>query len=242
MRIAVFSDVHGFNLALERVIAGIEAQGPFDEIIAAGDHCELGPGPAESLDLLIACGYTLLIGNTDQAIVDAAWLGTGDNELRFSIEQLGVDRIKTLAKLPFSRRITPPGGKGPDDDLLVVHATPHSLVDRFDPDATDEELRAVIGPTQAAAIAFGHVHICYTRQVDRTLLVDVSAVGNSKNGDLSSKYGILNWDAAERSWHAEIRTVDYPLAETEAQIRQNGVPNAEKVVKRLRRATYRSTD
>ncbi len=242
MRIAVFSDVHGFNLALERVITDIESQGPFDEVIAAGDHCELGPAPAEALDLLIDRGYMLLLGNTDQAIVDAAWLGTGDSELRFAIERLGADRIEVLAKLPFSRRIAPPGGESQDDDLLVVHATPHSLVDRFDPDATDEEFRTVIGPTRAAAIAFGHVHICYIRQVDRTLLVDVSAVGNSKNGDLSSKYGILNWDAADRSWHAQIRSVAYPLAETEAQIRQNGVPNAEKVIKRLRKARYRNSD
>ncbi len=46
MRVAVMSDIHGFNLALETVLADLDAQGPFDEVIVAGDLCEVGPGPA----------------------------------------------------------------------------------------------------------------------------------------------------------------------------------------------------
>ncbi|MEA2594744.1 MAG: hypothetical protein QOF01_1213, partial [Thermomicrobiales bacterium] len=47
MRVAVMSDIHGFSLALETVLADIDLQGPFDEVVVAGDLCEVGPAPAE---------------------------------------------------------------------------------------------------------------------------------------------------------------------------------------------------
>jgi len=240
MRIAVLSDVHGFNLALEAVLADFDQHGPYDEVIAAGDHCTVGPAPAEALDRFVERGFTLLMGNTDLALVEGAESNSSDPEVVYGIEQLGQERLKLLAMLPFSRRITPPGGVSPDDDLLVVHGTPHSLVDRFDPDWSNDALLQIIGPTRAGAIAFGHYHVCFIRQLDDTLLVDVSAVGNSKDGDLRSKYGILTWDESIKAWSAEIRKIPYPLAETETQIRQRNVPDAEKVIKRLRRARYKN--
>lgn len=240
MRIAVLSDVHGFNLALEAVLEDLDQHGPFDEIIAAGDHCAVGPAPAEALDLLLERGFTLLMGNTDLVLVEGAESNPDDPEVAYAVPLLGQERLDVLANLPFSRRITPPGGVSPADDLLVVHATPHSLVDRFDPDWSDDALRQTIGPTRARAIAFGHYHVCFVRLLDDVLLVDVAAVGNSKDGDLSSKYGILTWDAESRRWNAEIRKVPYPLEETGAQIRVLGMPKAEKVLKQLRRASYKS--
>lgn len=69
MRVVVMSDIHGFNLALETVIADLDAETgrePVSAVIVAGDLCEGGPGPAETLALLHARGYTLLRGNTDQ--------------------------------------------------------------------------------------------------------------------------------------------------------------------------------
>jgi predicted phosphodiesterase len=239
VRIAVLSDVHGFNLALEAVLEDIDTQGAFDEEIAAGDHCAVGPAPAEALDLLLERGFTLLMGNTDLVLVEGAEVNMDDPEVAYAVPLLGQERLDVLANLPFSRRITPPGGASPDDDLLVVHATPHSLVDRFDPDWSDEQLREVIGPTRARAIAFGHYHVCFVRQVDDVLLVDVAAVGNPKDGDLRSKYGILTWNADVRRWTAEIRKIDYPLDATEGQIRERDMPDAEKVIKRLRRASYK---
>jgi hypothetical protein len=156
--------------------------------------------------------------------------------VRWTIEQVGPDGIDYLADLPFDHRITPPGGASPDDDLLVCHANPHSLEDRIEPTMSDRELREVLGETRAAAIAFGHHHVCFVRRVDRTLLVDVSAVGNPKDGDLRCKYGVLTWDAPSRAWNAELRKLPYPLEETKAQIRASTLPNPERVIERLMRA------
>jgi predicted phosphodiesterase len=239
MRIAIFSDVHGFDHALRTVLDDLDRHGPFDEIVAAGDHCELGPGPADALDLLLSRGVTLLLGNTDLAIVEGAEAETDVPELRYAIARLGPERIAILAALPFSRRITPPGGSGPNDDLLIVHATPHSLVDRFQPDWSDDRLRQIVGPARARVIVFGHHHVCFVRRLDGLMLVDVSAVGNPKDGDLRSTYGIFTWIEAERRWDVVLRKVEYPLEATEEQIRSSPMPDADEVIRELRRSSYR---
>jgi predicted phosphodiesterase len=238
MRIAVLSDIHGFSLAFETVLRDLEEQGPFDEVIVAGDLCEGGPAPAEVVALLKARDFTVLQGNTDVEIVQMSENSWPRSAIGYTIDQLGPDGIAYLASLTFSHRITPPGGTSPQDDLLVVHANPRNLIDKFLPEMSDRALREVMGGAQAAVIAFGHHHICYLRQVDETLLVDVSAVGNPKDGDLRCKYGILTWAEGTRRWSATLRKLPYPLAETEAQIRASGLPNPEKVIKKLVRALY----
>jgi predicted phosphodiesterase len=238
MRIAVMSDIHGFNLALETVLADLDQQGPFDEIVVAGDLCEVGPAPAEVLGLLRARDFFVVQGNTDLDIVTAAREHEGTEADEYAAEQIGPAGIAYLAGLPFSHRITPPGGRSPEDDLLVVHANPHNLVDKLDPTASDQELREIIGDTGAAAIAFGHIHICYVRKLDGTLLVDVSAVGNPKDEDLRCKYGILTWDEGDRSWQAELRKLDYPLEATAAQILGSSLPEPEKALRKLLKASY----
>lgn len=242
MRVAVMSDIHGFNLALETVLADLPRYEPLDAIVVAGDLCAVGPGPAEVIDLLRQQArdprWVVLQGNTDRDLVEAAHSGYGGDEMTYAIDQIGPDGIDYLASLGFSHRITPPGGRSPADDLLVFHANPFNLEDRLDPSWSDQELRAGLGDTRAKAVAFGHIHIAYVRQVGETLLVDVSAVGNPKDGDLRCIYGILTWDADAGAWKAELQRLAYPLEETEAQIRASGVSNPEKTIRKVKKATY----
>jgi predicted phosphodiesterase len=238
VRVAVLSDIHGFNLALVTVFSDLDAQEAFDAVVVAGDLCEVGPGPRETLDLLRVRDLIVLRGNTDRDVVDAARGGGSRGSVRWTVDQIGPAGIDYLAGLPFDHRITPSGGASPDDDLLVCHANPHNLDDRIEPGLSDRALREVLGETRAAAIAFGHYHVCFVRRLDQRLLVDVSAVGNPKDGDLRCKYAILTWDAPSRAWHAELRKLPYPLEATLAQIRASTLPNPERVIERLMRASY----
>jgi predicted phosphodiesterase len=103
---------------------------------------------------------------------------------------------------------------------------------------SERELREVLGDTRAAVVAFGHHHVTFTRQVGDILLVDVSAVGNPKDGDLRCKYGVFTWDEAAGAWSVEIRKLDYPLAETEAEILASGLPDPAKTLRKLKKASY----
>src|SRR4051794_17972043 len=210
------TDIHGFSVAFQTVLDDLEKQGPFDEVIVGGDLCEVGPAPAEALDLLRVRDFTVLQGNTDADLVEEA--RQNPNSDNYYVRQIGEDGIAYLASLAFDRRITPPGGVSPDDDLLAFHANPHDLYERLDPEWSDEELMRVIGNARAEVMAFGHYHVSYIRRVGEILLVDVSAVGNPKDGDLRCRYGIFTWDEGAKEWSAEIRKLPYPVEETIEQI------------------------
>lgn len=238
MRVAVLSDIHGFSLALEVVRRDIDEQGPFDKIIVAGDLCVVGPDPQGVVDIVRGEGWLALRGNTDVDLVESAQWATDLDQLGYWVDRLDSDALDFLAEMPFSHRITPLGGASPQHDLLIVHANPYDLHEKLDPSYSDRELREIIGDEQAAAIAFGHIHVAYIRHLAGTMLVDVSAVGNSKDGDLRCKYGILTWDETVQRWTAEIRRLDYPLEETEAQIRASDMADPEAVITSLKRASY----
>ena len=239
MMIAVMSDIHGFSLALDTVLADIDRLGPFDAVVVAGDICEGGPDPAGVLERLRGRGLPAVLGNTDRDLVEAAGDGGSSDHLGFALGKIGGDGVAYLATLPLSRRFTPPGGVSPGDDLLVCHANPHDLERKMQPEMSDRELREVLGSTVAGAIAFGHHHVAFVREHDGMLLVDVSAVGNPKDGDLRAKYGIVRWDGTSRRWEAEIRRLPYPLESTASQMLASGMPEPEKALRKLERASYR---
>lgn len=238
MRIAVMSDIHGFDLAFETILADLAQRDPFDEVVVAGDLCAVGPAPARVLQLLSATRFSVLIGNTDFDLVEAARTSTGSAESRYVLDQIDDDGVNYLAQLPFQRRISPTGSSDPGEDLLVVHANPHDLERKITPEMSDEQIRQVIGDTKAAAIAFGHHHVAFVRRIGNLLLCDVSAVGNPKDGDLRCKYGILCWNEDDRAWHAEIIRLEYPLEATVEEIRQSSLPDREAAISKLLRASY----
>ena len=68
MRVAVLSDIHGFDLAFETVLADLDATGPYDAVVIAGDLCEIGPRPDRVIELIRERGYAAVQGNTDADI------------------------------------------------------------------------------------------------------------------------------------------------------------------------------
>lgn len=235
MKVAVLSDIHGFSIAFDRVLADIAKEPDLDRIVIAGDLCEGGPDPKGVLERLATLDAVVLQGNTDRDIAEGYRESDG---ARFTANEIGEDGLRYLRNLRFSERIRPPGGASPDDDLLVVHANPLDQDRHVPPDATPRELHELLGDTRAAVIAFGHLHIAYVRRLPEMTLIDVSAVGNPKDGDLRSKWGLLHWDEMAKRWSAALRYVDPALEETEAQIRASGLPNPETVIRKLRKASY----
>lgn len=235
MQVAVIADIHGFDIALQRVLDDIRSVPDIDLIVAAGDVCEVGPNPRGVLDILRSEQIVMIRGNTDENVADP---GDTSAAASFVRSEIGDEGVAFLAALPFEHRITPSGGTSPHDDLLVVHANPLDTRRHMAPEASPEELRDLLGDTQAAVIAFGHLHIAYVRDLERMTLIDVSAVGNPKDGELRSKWGLLRWEEESRSWFAELRYVDYPVAETVEQIRRSTLPDPDSTVRTLLRASY----
>jgi predicted phosphodiesterase len=223
-------------LALDHVLADIALEPGINVIVAAGDLCESGPDPAGVIQTLVQHEVVCIRGNTDRDLAS----GLRDSRTaNWTMEQLGEDGITFLRALPFDHRITPPGGRPGIDDLLVVHANPFDEDRNLPPWAAESELQAILGDTRAAVLAFGHIHISYVRALGEMTLLNVAAVGNPKDEDLRSRWGLCTWDESTGKWAVELRYVDYPLDETRTQVLASGLPSPEKLLRKLEHASYR---
>jgi predicted phosphodiesterase len=235
MKIAVMSDIHGFAPAFEAVLADVDRH-DVDEIVIAGDLVEGGPDPARVLELARERGARCVYGNTDRDVLAGDF--SASELIGWVRDRLGPEGLDYLGSLPFSIRLSHPGA--PDDparDLLVVHANPTDVDRHLSPNASDREIMEILGTEPARTIAFGHLHVAYVREVGETTLVDVSAVGNPRDGDLRPRYVVFT--DAPGSWRHEYHYIDYPVEETRQAIERSGMPGSKKAWDRLIAATYR---
>ena len=68
MRIALISDIHGNQLALEAVLRDAHAQGA-DRVACLGDVATLGPQPLAVLHTLQELGCPCILGNHDSFLL-----------------------------------------------------------------------------------------------------------------------------------------------------------------------------
>jgi putative phosphoesterase len=235
MRIAIISDIHGNLIALDAVLQDLKEQPPVDHLIIAGDLCLNGPCPRQVIERVQALRCPVIQGNTDFEIVMQA-PDRGEkkrNTAAWTREQIGQPGIHYLASLPFSHTIANPGG-----DLYIVHANPLNLDDAIFPNAAGTELERLLGGLdgRVGVVAFGHLHIAYTRRWRNLLLFDVGSCGIPRDDDHRASYGMLNWNG--QAWEAEIHRVAYDVEAVIRQIRTCGMPNPEKRVKVLVEARY----
>ena len=238
MRIAVLSDIHGNLLALEAVLADLEAVGGADTVVIAGDLCLDGPRPRETLQRLRALGFPIVQGNTDRDLaLDPADTAASAQAalLAWTRRALGDEGLAFLRQLPFAHRVA-----GPDTDqaILVVHANPVNQDEQLQPYAPEARLAPFLEGVapDVAVVAFGHLHLPFTREMGRLSLANIASVGLPKDGDRRAGYGLITW--ADGRWAIEQRRVEYPVEEVVAQLREAAPPDADELIKTLLRARY----
>ncbi|GHO43400.1 metallophosphoesterase family protein [Ktedonospora formicarum] len=236
MRIAIISDIHGNEIALEEVLKDLQKQPGIDQIVIAGDLCLNGPRPKEVLELIQSLHCPVIQGNVDQEVVDDNGASGPKKRsiIEWTREQIGTAGIDYLARLPFSHRVTNPEGS----DVLVVHANPQDMEQALFPTAEDQELEQLLGniDDSIGALAFGHIHIPYIRQWRHLLLFDVGSCGLPRDEDTRASYGILTWNQA--AWEGEIRRIEYPLNKVLKQFKKSSLPYSDKRAKILSNARY----
>jgi predicted phosphodiesterase len=240
MRVALLSDIHGNLTALEAVLADMRSQGPFDQVVVAGDLVWAGPRPAEVVDAVQALNAAVIQGNTDAYFRRVAGdIPADKREDRFVTHlgwmqtKLGSARAAFLAELPFAHRIA----TAPDQALLVVHANPRDQERAILPRMNQAQLDDLLAGTgDWAALAFGHLHVPFTMRWCSRLLADVASVGLPMDGDRRAAYAILTWNGAD--WQAEHRRVFYPLPVVANEMCTCGMPRGKHFAERLMSATY----
>jgi predicted phosphodiesterase len=239
MRVAVLADIHGNLPAAEAVLDDIKRQSP-DYIVAAGDLALRGSHPAETVDLLTDACDALLMGNTDAYLANVYISGAYRERehwktelLAWTRDQLGPERLATLAALPFSVRYSPRRSQ----DLFVCHANPRNLEESLEPTLDEATVRRMLSNLDAAALAFGHLHFPYRRRVGRMLIADVASAGIPRDGDLRPAWGLFTW--TPRGWRVQIRRVRYAVRKATHALHDRKVPGASLLVHKMLEARYR---
>lgn len=110
MRIALLSDLHANLPFAEAAIRRARLHG-CDRIVHLGDAIDLGPWPAETLDLLISEGVEMIRGNHDEYPILGLTPGMRSRlgrdillHMEWTASQLRADHLALLAGLPYTAR------------------------------------------------------------------------------------------------------------------------------------------
>jgi predicted phosphodiesterase len=233
VRVAVISDPHGDLVALRAVVADLEAR-DLDEVIVAGDLAQGGPQPAEVVDMLVAKGWPMVRGNSDDFLVDlAAGRDFGSDAPadliergRWCVARLGKERVARLAALPMElHRPWAPNGS-----FVVVHATPWSTEEVVLSDASEEAALRMVTEASAGVLAYGHVHSAYQRRVGNAILLSAGAISGSNDADARPAYTIVTFDQVVK---VQVIRVECPVGPRLEAYAKAGLELTERDLERL---------
>ncbi len=242
--VAVLSDMHGNDAAFAAALADLATQ-PHDAVVIAGDLVLNGPYPAETLARVRERGAPTIYGNTDRFFVPENPESDSD-AVRWVRERIGADGVAYLLSLPFEHRITPPNGSSPDDDLLIVHASPTdvdaAVITEAHPRSgsgrwvtPEDQAVRLIGDARANLILNGHIHFASAGTVRGQRLASIGAVGFPFDGDQRAAYALVTWDGT--NWQVAHRRVAYDVQAVIADLRASGAPFADLASRRLETAS-----
>ena len=233
MRTAIISDIHGNLEALSAVLYDIESLN-IDEIICLGDIIGYGPNPNECISLVNSKSPVILLGNHDAAVLDPLSTQNFNINAKIAIEwtskHLSDQSLDFLKNLPMSKV---------EDNKTFVHATPY-----------EPRMWYYISSVEEALFNFqffdttfcfvGHTHIPVTISLDKNnkinvsqdglldfskdteahYLINVGSVGQPRDRNPRSSYGILDTDSSIFS----LRRVEYDIEKCQAKMKKQKLP------------------
>jgi predicted phosphodiesterase len=232
VRVAVISDIHGNLHALEAVLESIAVDAP-DAVWCLGDLVGYGPRPNRCCTLVADRADICLIGNHDLGV-----LGRLDLE-DFSYDAATSARWTTsvLDEEPrrFLESLEPQCARG---DVALYHASARDPVWEYV--LTPFAALASFTASEARLLFVGHSHVALAfgladRKLETTIapggteldlagdgrwILNPGSVGQPRDGDPRAAYLVLDLDANR----ADYRRVEYPVARTQEEIRERGLP------------------
>jgi putative phosphoesterase len=198
MRMALFSDIHSNEHALEAVLADMAQRG-IDQMVCLGDITMKGPLPKQCVDRVRALGCPVVLGNTDGCYHPDSHptLFPPQNESQVAARQdferheraLTADDRAWLTSFPLTYTTTVEGNR-----LDLFHAVPHHNYLLVMPWASNAELGALRLSDDTQISAFGHSHRPFIRYVEGRLVINTGSVGAPFDGDPRASYALLDFD------------------------------------------------
>ncbi len=215
MRILVLADIHSNWPALAAITE------PYDACLFVGDLVDYATDPIPCIDWTRAHATAAVRGNHDHAVAQriVAKEGAGLRGLAAVTRPvhwrvLNPSRVKYLARLPLTRRITLDGQR-----IYMVHGTPRDPLDEYLLDEP-ETWRARLESIDADIICVGHTHIQFQLDLGRLRVVNPGSVGQPRDGDPRCAYAIIE------NGKISLRRVEYDVDATIRQMQASGINDA----------------
>lgn len=245
MRLAILSDIHGNLLALEAVLADIQAQGGVDGYWVLGDLAALGYDPVGVLERLKTLSNVRCTrGNTDRYLITGERPGPSLHEATENADliQRLVEGATSfawtqgcvtatgwwdwLSRLPLEVRMTLPDGTR----LLGVHASPGSDDGPgIHPGLSEEELINLLKPAGADLIFVGHTHVPLERIARGIHVINLGSVSMPVVLPLLARYALVEADATGHK--IQRREVEYDRQAVIEAVRQVHHPAGELIIR-----------
>jgi putative phosphoesterase len=174
VRTALIADIHGNLVALDAVLGDIERRG-VDSIVCLGDVAATGPQPRETIDRVAALGCHVVMGNTDEWLIEPRDESITDDDTRRIVE-IDLWAHESLDEHHFEllRRYRPLVEL---EGLLCYHGSPRSNTEVLLPITPEPELAAMLEGHSDAIMAGAHTHMPMLRRHGESLVINPGSVG-----------------------------------------------------------------
>ena len=215
------------------MLAEIDAES-VDEVWSLGDTVGYGPRPNECCALAKDRAEISLIGNHDLVALGAISVSEF-NEDAAAAALWTTDVLEEQARA-FLRDLEPRGERA---DVCLFHGSARDPVWEYV--LTDEAARATLDAVEEDLVLVGHSHVALAATESdggvaggmapagselelrqRRWLLNPGSVGQPRDGDPRAAWLLLD---LERRF-ATFRRVEYPIEETQAEMRERGLPDA----------------
>jgi len=239
MRIAVLSDIHANLIALEAVLAEVDALSP-DAMWCLGDTVGYGPEPQACAELIAVIGDQCLAGNHDLAVTGQLSLdkfnAVATEAALWQREHIRPEIIEWLRELPGRQKV---------EEVTLAHASPRDPVWEY---ITVEEIAGANSDhfqTQLCLVGHSHQAVGWRLneggwwgwgrvqktqvpagktlslgEEDRWIL-NPGSVGQPRDGDPRASFALLDSQALTWTWHR----VEYDIDAVAAAIDTAGLPD-----------------
>lgn len=244
MRVAVISDIHANQVALDAVLEDLRSH-PAEQVVCLGDAIQGGPQPAQVVARLQELSCPVVMGNAD------AWLLSGEetsNEAasaerwkmlravrEWSLGRLSAEDRSFIQAFRPTVEVALEAGRR----LLCFHGSPESFDDILLPDTPQETLFKYLGGQHADALTGGHTHVQYVRRIgaDERIFFNPGSVGvayshhqpeQDQRMDPWAEYAVLTSEGSRLA--LEFRRVPYDVETLLEAYRNSGRPYAEQAI------------
>jgi diadenosine tetraphosphatase ApaH/serine/threonine PP2A family protein phosphatase len=235
VRIAVISDVHANLYALEAVLDEIDRDPP-DEIWCLGDTIGYGPRPNECCGVVRDRSALTLVGNHDLVALGSAGVGVEDFNPEAAEASVWTSEQLTDASREFLTALEPTAVR---DGFELFHGSPRDAV--WDYVLDEAAVADSLALTEAPVVLVGHSHVATAvvladgglhggvapAEFSAELglgrwLLNPGSVGQPRDGDPRAAFVRIDLDART----ARFERIAYPVARTQAEIRERGLPDS----------------